>query len=215
MERIRLVLIDDHVLFRESLGRLFASEPDLDVVGQCSRISEALEILGRESADVLLLDFNLGGERGTDLITEARRAGYEGKILMVTAVMDADECLRALMMGASGIFLKHNSPTALTKAIHLVASGEPWLDRRIVQLMAERVPPEEGIGFGAPLSAREEQVLHGVMEGNTNRKIGEDLDISEGAVKAVVQQLFRKTGVRTRSQLVRAALEGQPGSRQK
>ncbi len=215
MEPIRIVLVDDHVLFRESLGRLFASEPDLEVVGQCARTGEVLAILARSAVDLLLLDFNLGHERGTDLIAAVRHAGFSGKILMVTAAMDADQCLQALVAGASGIFLKHNSPGTLTTAIRLVAGGEPWLDRRVVQLMAERVPPQEGGGFGTPLSSREEQVLQGVLEGNTNRKIGDDLAISEGAVKAVIQQLFRKTGVRTRSQLVRAALEGQPGTRQK
>lgn len=207
MERIRLVLIDDHVLFRESLGRLFASEPDLEVVGQCSRIAEVLEILERSPVDVMLVDFKLGAERGTDLITATRQAGYTGKFLMVTAAMDAVESSEALQLGASGVFLKHNSPSALTKAIHLVASGEAWLDRHIVQLMAERVPVEQEAGFGAPLTARDEQVLRGVMEGNSNRKIAEDLGVSEGAVKAAIQQLFRKTGVRTRSQLVRIALE--------
>ena len=215
MERIRLVLIDDHVLFRESLGRLFASEPDLEVVGQCARIAEVLAVLQRSSVDLMLLDFNLGTERGTDLITAARQAGYAGKILMVTAAMDAEESLRVLHLGASGIFLKHNSPAALTKAIHLVAGGEVWLDRHIVQLMAERIPPTESEGFGTPLTAREEQVLQGVLEGSTNRRIADDLGVSEGAVKAAIQQLFRKTGVRTRSQLVRVALEGQPGMRVK
>jgi two-component system nitrate/nitrite response regulator NarL len=215
MERIRLVLIDDHVLFRESLGRLFASEPDLEVVGQCARIAEVLAVLQRSPVDLMLLDFNLGTERGTDLITASRQAGYNGKILMVTAAMDAEESLRVLHLGASGIFLKHNSPAALTKAIHLVAGGEVWLDRYIVQLMAERVPPAEGEGFGTPLTAREEQVLQGVLEGSSNRKIADELAVSEGAVKAAIQQLFRKTGVRTRSQLVRVALEGQPGMRAK
>jgi len=208
MDRIRLLLIDDHVLFRESLGRLFASESDLEVVGQCARTSETLAILQQSTVDVMLLDFNLGTERGTDLIAAARQAGYTGKILMVTAAMDAEESLLALQLGASGVFLKHNSPGTLTKAIHLVAGGEAWLDRRIVQLMAERIPPEREESFGAPLTEREEQVLQGILEGGTNRKIAEQIGVSEGAVKAAIQQLFRKTGVRTRSQLVRAALEG-------
>ena len=140
MERIRLVLIDDHVLFRESLGRLFASEQDLEeVVGQCARIAEVLNVLQHSAVDLLLLDFNLGAERGSDLITAVRQAGYTGKILMVhSRHVDAAESLRALQLGASGVFLKHNSPSALTKAIHLVAGGEAWLDRRIVQLLAEQ-----------------------------------------------------------------------------
>jgi DNA-binding NarL/FixJ family response regulator len=215
MERIRLILIDDHVLFRESLGRLFASEQDVEVVGQCSRIAEALAVLQHSPVDLMLLDFNLGIERGTDLIAAVRHAGYAGRILMVTAVMDAPEVLKALQLGASGVFLKHSPPSSLTKAIHMVAAGEVWLDRGIVQLLAEQVPPPANESFGMPLTEREELVLHGVLEGSTNRKIAEEVGGSEGSVKAAIQQLFRKTGVRTRSQLVRAALEGHVQTRQK
>lgn len=215
MERIRLILIDDHVLFRESLGRLFASEQGLEVVGQCARISEALEIIGHSPVDLILLDFNLGKERGTDLIAAVRQAGYAGRILMVTAVMDASEVLKALQLGASGVFLKHSPPSSLAKAIHMVAAGEVWLDRGIVQLLAEQVPPPANESFGMPLTEREELVLHGVLEGSTNRKIAEELGGSEGSIKAAIQQLFRKTGVRTRSQLVRVALEGHMPTRQK
>lgn len=208
MELIRLLLIDDHVLFRESLGRLFASEPGVQIVGQCSRSAEALAILREIPVDLILLDFNLGPERGTDLMSAVRQAGYTGKILMVTGAMDAEESLAAIQMGASGIFLKHNSPGALTKAIQMVAGGEVWLDRRIVQLMAERVTPERDADYGAPVTEREEQVLNHVLRGSTNKRIADELGVSEGAIKAAVQQLFRKTGVRTRSQLVRVALEG-------
>lgn len=215
MEPIRLLLIDDHVLFRESLARLFASEPDFLVVGQCARTAEVLEILAQSRVDVMLLDFNLGPERGTGLIPEARRAGFSGKILMVTAAMDDAEALSALQAGASGIFLKHNSPGTLTKAIRLVASGEIWLDRRIIQLLAERVPPESAADSGAPLDEREERILQGILEGGTNRKIAGDLGVTEGAVKAAIQQLFRRTGARTRSQLVRAALEGRMAGKHK
>ncbi|MDR3699926.1 MAG: response regulator transcription factor [Candidatus Sulfopaludibacter sp.] len=215
MEHIRLILIDDHVLFRESLGRLFASEQDLEVVGQCSTIAEALDILQHSQVDLMLLDFNLGKERGTDLIAAVQQAGYAGRILMVTAVMDAAEVLKALQYGTSGVFLKHSPPGALIQAIHMVAGGEVWLDRGIVQLLAERVPLPANEAFGMPLTDREEQVLHGVLEGSTNRKIAEELGGSEGSVKAAIQQLFRKSGVRTRSQLVRAALEGHIQTRQK
>ncbi len=215
MERIRLILIDDHVLFRESLGRLFASEEGIEVVGQCSRAVDALDILQHNPVDLMLLDFNLGTERGTDLMAAVRKAGFAGRILMVTAVMDAPEILRALQLGASGVFLKHSPPSALTKAIHAVAAGEVWLDRGVIQLLAEQIPAPAYEAFGMPLTEHEEMVLHGVLEGSTNRKIAEELGGSEGSVKAAIQQLFRKTGVRTRSQLVRVALEGRIPARQK
>ncbi len=177
-------------------------------MGLCARTDEVLNVLRQSKVDLLLLDFNLGTERGSDLINAVRQAGYTGKILMVTAAMDAPEAMKALQLGASGVFLKHNSPSVLTQAIHMVASGEIWLDRRIVQLLADQVATSPPDGFGTPLTEREEKVLNGVLEGSSNRKIAEDVGGTEGSIKAAVQQLFRKTGVRTRSQLVRAALEG-------
>ena len=130
MEPIRLLLLDDHVLFRESLSRLLASEPDFEMAGHCGTPAEALEILSRQTpVDIVLLDFDLGEDHATQFIAAARATGFDGKILMVTAGMNATESsLRS--EGASGIFLKHNSPGQLAQAIRLVAAGEMWVDRR-------------------------------------------------------------------------------------
>ena len=110
MEPIRLLLLDDHVLFRESLSRLLASEPDFEMAGHCGTVAEALEMLRGSPVDVLLLDFDLGDDLAAHFGGAARAAGFEGKILMVTAGMTAAESSFALTSGASGIFLKHNSP---------------------------------------------------------------------------------------------------------
>jgi DNA-binding NarL/FixJ family response regulator len=126
---------------------------------------------------------------------------------MVTAHMNARQALQALQLGASGVFLKHDSPVNLIRVIRLIASGEVWLDRKIVQLMAESAAPPIRAELRQGLTEREDQVLHGVLEGLTNRGIATQLGTSEGAVKAALQQLFEKAGVRSRSQLVRAALE--------
>jgi DNA-binding NarL/FixJ family response regulator len=89
MERIRLLLIDDHVVFREGLSRLLASEPDLDMVADCGTTREALEILAQCQVDLVLLDFDLGEDHGSQFIGTLRRAGHAQKILMVTAGMTA------------------------------------------------------------------------------------------------------------------------------
>jgi DNA-binding NarL/FixJ family response regulator len=207
MQRIRLLLLDDHVLFRESLSRLLASEPDFEMVGHCSTAPEALEILERSEVDMILLDFDLGDDHGSQFISRARRAGFKGKILMVTAGMSASESSVALKLGASGIFLKHNSPGSLARAIRLIASGEMWVDQKVIQLLAEGVPQQEEPRPGKSLTDREQQVLRGLFEGLTNKEIAAELGVSESAIKATLQQLFQKTRVRTRSQLVRFALE--------
>ena len=214
-ERIRLLLLDDHVLFREGLSRLLASEPDFEMVGNCGTSAEALEVLKGSPVDIVLLDFDLGEDHGSQFIAAARRAGYPGKILMVTAGMDAAESSIALQLGASGIFLKHNSPVTLAKAIRLVASGEMWVDQRVIHLMADGIHRREGPGFQKVLTEREQQVLRGIFEGLSNKEIAARLGVSESAVKATLQQLFQKTRVRTRSQLVRIALESSLGATRK
>ena len=211
MERIRLLLIDDHILFRDGLSRLLALEPDLEVVAACGTVAEALEPVGRKSVDIVLLDYDLGEEQGSHFISSARRAGYTGKVLMVTAGMSAKESSTALHLGASGIFLKHNSPGTLARAVRLIMGGEIWVDPKVIQLMADRVDQREDERVSPLLTEREQQVLRGIFEGLTNKEIGAQLGVTDGAVKATLQQLFQKTGVRTRSQLVRIALEGSLG----
>jgi DNA-binding NarL/FixJ family response regulator len=211
MERARLLLVDDHLLFRDGLSRLLAAEPDLEIAGACATSAEALEILSRSPVDVVLLDFDLGEDHGTQFITAARERGYKGKVLMVTAGMSARESSVALHIGASGIFLKHNSPMALAKAIRMVAAGEMWVDQKVIQAMADRVDQQPEDPGRAPLTERERKVLRGIFEGLSNKEIAAQLAVTDGAVKATLQQLFRKTRVRTRSQLVRIALEGSLG----
>lgn len=207
MERIRLLLLDDHVLFRESLSRLLASEPDFEMVGHCGTSAEALELLRRSPIDVILLDYDLGDEGG-EFIGAARQAGFTGRILMVTAGMSATESSCALKAGASGIFLKHNSPGSLAQAIRLVAGGEMWVDQKVIQQLADGVTQRDERNFRKLLTEREQQVLRGIFEGLTNKEIAGELGVSESAIKATLQQLFQKARVRTRSQLVRIAIEG-------
>jgi len=200
--------VDDHSLFRESLSRLLEAERDLRIAGNCASIGEALSILDGERVDVVLLDYDLGEEQGAAFLEAAAKRGFEGHVLMVTAGMGDAETLRALEGGSSGIFLKHSPPTELVDAIHKVAKGEMWLDSRAVRsLVAGATGRSEAQRTSHLLSARERSVLKAVFEGFTNKEIAGKLQISESSVKAVMQQLFDKTGVRTRSQLVRIALE--------
>jgi len=213
--RIRLVLVDDQALFRASLGRFLASQPGLEVAGECGTATEALEILKGSSVDVVLLDLDLRTERADDLISAARRAGYTGRFLIVAGAADAQELAAAINLGASGIFLKSEAPDRLVQAIRLVASGAAWVDQKVIQLLADQLVDRPQLGHrrsGNLLTEREEKVLLGILGGLTNRKIGDNIGLSEGTVKSVVQQLFVRAGVRTRGQLVRVALEGSLGT---
>ena len=200
--------MDDHGLFRESLSRLLQAEADFRIAGSCASATEALAVLDQEPIDVVLLDYDLGEEQGSSFLESARQRGFSGHILMVTAGMSDVGTLRALEHGASGIFLKHSPPAQLVEAIHKVAGGEMWLDSRAVRsVVAGASGKSDEQRTSEPLTERERSVLKGVFEGLTNKEIAARLATSEGSVKATMQQLFDKTGVRTRSQLVRIALE--------
>jgi DNA-binding NarL/FixJ family response regulator len=195
-------------LFRESLSRLLEAEPDYKIVGSCGSATEAIRLLKATPVDLVLLDYDLGDEQGSGFLAEAKRQGFTGKILMVTAGMSDAGTLRALEGGAAGIFLKHSPPAQLVEAIEKVMNGEVWLDSKAVRsLIAGANSKSEEQRTSQPLSSRERTVLKSVFEGLTNKEIAALLEISESSVKAVLQQLFDKTGVRSRSQLVRIALE--------
>jgi DNA-binding NarL/FixJ family response regulator len=207
MPNIRLLLLDDHTLFRESLSRLLDAEPDFEMVADCSSVEQAIEVLQSRAVDLVLLDYDLGPQRAPDFLDRARTLGLAPRVLMVTAGITPAESVQILNEGASGLFLKHSSPALLAEAIRKVHGGETWVDQRclrdIVHVASQPVsrPPSKDF------TERERAVLRGVFEGLSNKEIGARLEISESSVKAALQQLFHKTGVRTRSQLVRIALE--------
>jgi DNA-binding NarL/FixJ family response regulator len=207
---IRLLLLDDHTLFRESLSKLLDTEPGFEMVAHCASSGEALASLRENAIDLVLLDYDLGEETGFEFIRRAREAGYAGRIFIVTAGMSDADSVRALGHGVCGIFLKHSSPSLLADAIRKVMAGETWVDQRCIQALVRAV---ERAGEGErpkALTERERQVLKGVFEGLSNKEIAQRLGISEASVKSALQQLFLKTSVRTRSQLVRVALEEYP-----
>jgi DNA-binding NarL/FixJ family response regulator len=201
----RILLVDDHALFRESLARLLAAEADLEVTGQCSTVDEALEMIGTGEYDLVLLDYELGDRRGNEVVSAALKSKFPGRILIVTVGLTSAEVRQMLNHGVGGIFLKNNSPELLLETIRSVREGGTWLDPRYRDLMGTG---SKGDGLAkVKFTERDRQVLRGVFEGLANKEIAERLGVSESAIKASLQQLFSKTGVRTRGQLVRVALE--------
>lgn len=204
----RILLVDDHSLFRESVVRLLESEPDFLVVAHCAAVAEAIRILQSETIDVLLLDYDLGEERGTELLRNLHANHRPAKVLMVTAGMSDRITMDVLHSGVAGIILKHSSPAQLIEAIRTVAQGGMWLEGRVIRSLVSVVKDQLAEPRSArPLTSRQQDVLSGILDGLTNKEIAWNLKVSESSIKAVVQELFHKAGVRTRSQLVRIAIE--------
>jgi DNA-binding NarL/FixJ family response regulator len=201
-------MVDDHRLFREGLSRLLEATPDFQVVGQCATEAEAVSELSVTPADVVLLDYDLGNEQGYRLLVDLKVHHSEVKVLMVTAGMTDATTLQIMEAGASGVFLKHSDPDQLVAAIRRVADNEIWMDSGAVRsLVAARNALTGSMERSRPLSIRQSEVLRGILDGLGNKEIAWKLNASESSIKAVIQELFRKAGVRTRSQLVRIAIE--------
>ena len=211
MDRIRLLILLDLVLVRESLSRQLRLEPDFEIAAECGDAVEGLEALSRSPIDVVLLDYDAVGDQAAQFIATARQAGYQARVLVLASEKDNASLLMPIRAGASGVFRKHCSLDTLPRAIRQVAAGEDWVDLAVLQLLAGPIAGRENRNLYRLLTKREQQVLEGVLNGLTNKTIAGQVGVSEGAAKAILREVFRKAGVHRRSQLVRVALTGSSG----
>jgi two-component system nitrate/nitrite response regulator NarL len=202
-DAIRIYLLDDHRLFREGLRRLLDSDERFIIAGQSGDSAQALAELRKTSVDVLVLDYDLGKENALALLEPLRAMNFSGKTLIVTAGLPDKDALALIKGGISGIFHKQESPEDLQRAIVEVAQGRVLIDQQYLQSVVAAVQPQSSLRF----TERERITLRYLLQGLANKEIASNLNISESAVKATLQQLFSKTGVRTRSQLVLLAIE--------
>jgi DNA-binding NarL/FixJ family response regulator len=206
-KQIRILLVDDHALFRESIARLLGREAGFDVVGDCGSIPDALTILRQRPVDLVLLDFDLGYQNGRDFMRLAKQDSVTAKVLIVTAGIQSNEAAELIRRGISGIFLKRDSAASLAQSIRDVMAGKVSFEQGVFQQAMTEVAPMNPAPGGERFTERERQVLSYVFEGLANKEIAGRIGVSESSIKAALQQLFAKTGVRTRSELVRIALE--------
>jgi len=203
---INLLLVDDHVMFREGMARVLEKEPGFKVVGQAGSSAEAIKLLDSSGATMVLLDVDLGPERAVDFMTAARRAGFQGQVPVVTAGASDHEAVQLVQSGVAGILHKHNSTEVLFQTIRHVAAGEVCLEKAYLGPLFRSVDRTQAQGR-PKLTERDLAVLRSIFQGLSNKDIAARLGISEGAVKASIQVLFEKLGTRTRAQLVRVAVE--------
>jgi len=205
-DEIRIVIVDDHAMFRESLARSIEAEPDMTVAGQFGSSADALRELEACRADVVLLDVDLGRERALDFVAAAHGLKFQGRILVVTAGASDQEAVRLIQEGVSGILHKHHSTGELCATIRRVARGDVCLEENYLSPLFRSVDRTR-LAAGPRLTDRDKTVLRLILQGLSNREIATRLDVSEGAVKASLRQVCTKLSVRTRAQLVKVAIE--------
>ncbi len=203
---VRLYILDDHALFREALARLLDSDNTIEVVGTSGSIEQCRDDLRRLRPDMLILDYDLGDQNTLEFVSRLRGENVDCRILLVTAGLPDEQALEFIQLGVAGVFHKQKPPEDLHASIRELATGRFVIDQRYLQnLVATATRPKPR------LTERDRSVLAMLIQGSSNKEIAAELSISESAVKSSLQQLFAKAGVRTRSQLVRVALEDYRG----
>lgn len=200
---IRIVVVDDHPLFREGAVHSLAAEPDLSVVGQAENGEEALRLTRDLLPDVVLLDIAMPGWDGLATAERITRACPATRIVMLTVYEDEDKLLAAFKVGARGYVLKGVSARELANVVRAAAHGEVYVSPSLaagILLALTRGPPTDPL---EELTDRESAILTLVGEGMTNREIGERLQLSEKTIKHYITNILQKLQVRSR---VEAAL---------
>jgi DNA-binding NarL/FixJ family response regulator len=204
---IRIVIADDHPIFRDGLRKLLESEPGFAVVGEAADGQEALALVQQLNPDILLLDLAMPKMPGLDALRDLADGSGSVRTIVLTAAIEKSEIVKALQLGARGIVLKEVATDLLFKSIRCVMKGEYWVGRESVadlvqtlQALASSESRDKSRGaYG--LTKREQQIVQQVVTGLTNRDIARQLGISEDTVKHHVTNVFNKVGVSTRLEL--------------
>ncbi len=210
----RVVIVDDHALFRRGLRALLEGEPGLEVVGDASDVNEALRLVEQQCPDVLLLDNHMPGVHGIDALPMFKATCPATRILMLTVSEDPADLQRALARGADGYLLKTVEADALQKGITAVLMDEPAISPELVRPLMRLVAGAPSVSADAPvttepsrspapledLSGRELQILAQIAAGLSNKLIARELGIAEATVKIHVQHVLRKLDLSSRVQ---------------
>ena len=204
MNKIRVMIADDHAMLRQGLKQILELEKDLIVIAQASNGEEAVKIARELKPDIILMDINMPGMNGLQAIKELKKDSHLFKIIVLTIHQDREYLFKTLQMGAEGYVLKDAEPSVLIEAIRNVFKGQsyiqPNMTKELVKEFNRVTLHEKEKADESNLTAREIEVLDLIAEGMLNKEIAKKLFISEKTVKNHVSNIFKKLNVSDRTQ---------------
>ncbi len=219
--KIRIVIADDHPIFRDGLCKLLALEEDFEVVAQASDGRQVLDVIQQTEPDILLLDLKMPGLDGLATLQRLQSSKSKTRVIVLTASDDKNEFVQAMKLGTSGIVLKQTATELLIKSIRKVHAGEIWLDSHTTAEVIRRFVSADDMPATAasspssssprerersPLSQREREIVALVAQGFKNKEMAEKMFISEQTVKNHLHNIFDKLGVSDRLELALYAI---------
>lgn len=214
MENLRVLLVDDEVLLLESL-EIILSFHGMKIVGMASDGNAALKILEGQECDLALVDLNMKGMGGIELISRMKSEYFNIKILVLTTFYDDKSITQAIAGGADGYLLKDSGKEAILGAIDQIMGGRNVIDAKVMQRLSfligaktgQDIPHTNILELPADITQREKEICTLLSRGLTNKQISETLFISEGTVKNYISSIYDKTGIHDRAKLV-VAMQG-------
>lgn len=211
MSRIRILLADDHTLFRQGIRTLITAESDMEVLGEASNGGEAVEKAGELRPDVVLMDIGMPGLSSFEATRQIRKNRPETRVLFLTMYDDEDYLVEGMEVGASGYVLKDSPAQQLTAAIRDICRGGSYLSPRMLSQLVDdfrsRIKSANRMPRFATLTTREREVLKMLAEGNSVKEIAGDLNLSVKTVEAHKFNLMRKLDIHNKAQLVQYAIQ--------
>jgi len=207
MSRIRLVVVDDHALFRKGLVSLLEEMLDFLVVGEAANGQDALPVIDKVQPDIILLDINMPILDGIQTLAAIRKSRPEQKVLMLTISQNDDDLISAIVTGANGYVLKNTEPDVLHNIIVQVAAGNSVLSPEITAKVLQAVRRSQSDRSRGLLSDREVEVLKCLARGQTTAQIANGLFISENTVKTHIRHILEKMEVNNRAEAVARAAQ--------
>ena len=210
--RRRIVIVDDHTLFRDGLRTILSMEDDFEVIADVESAEDIVELMWETKPDVLLLDIRMPQGSGLDAVPAVCRISPNTTVIVLTACDEMEEHVRAFKLGARGVVLKDSARQTLVQAIRSVCRGETWMDPRMRGVLVAELARSGSAGEGLTidrddgLTDRELEIVRLVAAGKKNKEVAEQLAISERTVRTNLTSVFQKLGVRDRIGLVMYAL---------
>ena len=212
---VRILIADDHGLFRDALRKLLEAEPDFTVIGTATDGAEAVTLARQLQPDILLLDLAMPRLTGIEALRELTTSPLPVRTILLAAAIEKRKMVEALQLGARGVVLKDAATQLLFKAIRCVMAGEYWVGRDRVSDLVETLRTQ--LGSAAPpreekahaLTPRELEIIAAIVSGSPNKEIAKKLAISEDTVKHHLTSIFAKLGVSNRLELALFAIDHQ------
>lgn len=195
-----VIVVDDHPLFRKGVVELLSLEPSIQVVGEAGTREEALELVSRLEPDLTVLDLNIKGSSGVEILTKLKQEDPSRRVVVLTVSDSGNDLMACIKAGADGYFLKDMEPEKFLESLREALEGRLIVDQSMIRYLTDliREKKQEKPTLTSVLTDREEDVLGYIERGYSNKMIARELNISDGTVKGHVKHLLKKLGFNSR-----------------